>query len=477
MSLVPARCPQCGGILEVDETQEAALCRYCGTPFITEKAIHQYITNVNTTVNQTTNINADTVHIHQDEINRFFVIEGGTLIRYNGKLRKIVIPEGVTAIGDNVFAETDFDEIVLPASVVEIGKAAFVRSTGGFSKEKHRKITLPQGSRLKKAGERAFADQYIPMAVVPRSVEELSEDSFWPGQLICYEGSEEEFIRKFPQCYNKEPRYEKNVYGRTELLYKTAILGDYRGCGKTSDGYYYAYGEKETYIYAFDDLWKKREVFAPPSVVDGHAVTGISIYAYQHSKESFKEVRLPEGLREIPAYAMDKAWNTEKIFVPKTVVRIGKRAMSGQKLREVEFEKGMLLEEWDPDCVPPEVKFEMPQVGSGTKKTDANVYEVTVAVDPKIKGRFAVRLASEHDHLWGEERAKAEEKAFCYWLKGGEKRTIKISKAEADSCRYKIFVQIGRAGKKEYLNGILQPGKEINIVAKNTLFGGKFIIS
>lgn len=135
MSLVPARCPQCGGILEVDETQEAALCRYCGTPFITEKAIHQYITNVNTTVNQTTNINADTVHIHQDEINRFFVIEGGTLIRYNGKLRKIVIPEGVTAIGDNVFAETDFDEIVLPASVVEIGKAAFVRSTADSAKK------------------------------------------------------------------------------------------------------------------------------------------------------------------------------------------------------------------------------------------------------------------------------------------------------------------------------------------------------
>ena len=46
MALVPAICTQCGAQLEVDNTQEAAICKYCGTPFIVEKAINQYTTNI-----------------------------------------------------------------------------------------------------------------------------------------------------------------------------------------------------------------------------------------------------------------------------------------------------------------------------------------------------------------------------------------------------------------------------------------------
>ena len=40
--LVPAVCTQCGASLEVDPSQEAAVCRYCNTPFIVEKAIQNY---------------------------------------------------------------------------------------------------------------------------------------------------------------------------------------------------------------------------------------------------------------------------------------------------------------------------------------------------------------------------------------------------------------------------------------------------
>ena len=42
VKFVPAACPKCGGQLEVDPTQEAAICKYCGTPFIVEKAIQNY---------------------------------------------------------------------------------------------------------------------------------------------------------------------------------------------------------------------------------------------------------------------------------------------------------------------------------------------------------------------------------------------------------------------------------------------------
>jgi len=42
VSFVPARCTNCGGILQVDPNQEAAVCQFCHTPFIVEKAISNY---------------------------------------------------------------------------------------------------------------------------------------------------------------------------------------------------------------------------------------------------------------------------------------------------------------------------------------------------------------------------------------------------------------------------------------------------
>ena len=42
VKFVPAICPKCGGQLEVDPSQEAAVCKFCGTPFIVDKAIQNY---------------------------------------------------------------------------------------------------------------------------------------------------------------------------------------------------------------------------------------------------------------------------------------------------------------------------------------------------------------------------------------------------------------------------------------------------
>ena len=45
MALVPAVCTQCGAAIEVDNSKEAGICKHCGTAFITEKAINNYVTN------------------------------------------------------------------------------------------------------------------------------------------------------------------------------------------------------------------------------------------------------------------------------------------------------------------------------------------------------------------------------------------------------------------------------------------------
>jgi len=47
MSFVQAKCPSCGGILSIDNTMDAAVCEFCGLPFVLEKAINNYNTAFN----------------------------------------------------------------------------------------------------------------------------------------------------------------------------------------------------------------------------------------------------------------------------------------------------------------------------------------------------------------------------------------------------------------------------------------------
>ncbi len=43
MPLTPAKCTNCGAALELDPSKDAAVCPYCHTPFVVEKAINNYM--------------------------------------------------------------------------------------------------------------------------------------------------------------------------------------------------------------------------------------------------------------------------------------------------------------------------------------------------------------------------------------------------------------------------------------------------
>lgn len=55
-----------------------------------------------------------------------FVIENGVLIKYNGNGGDVVIPEGVTAIGDQAFFEcSSLTAVVIPENLTDIDDTAF----------------------------------------------------------------------------------------------------------------------------------------------------------------------------------------------------------------------------------------------------------------------------------------------------------------------------------------------------------------
>ncbi|MBQ3129218.1 MAG: leucine-rich repeat domain-containing protein [Clostridia bacterium] len=116
MPLIPLDCPSCGANLTVDSNKDAAICEYCGKPYVVKDAIvHNYINNV-------TNITADTVNVYSQ---KDFEIRGGVLEKYNGESVDVIIPDNVKDIGGEAFKGLSIESVKMPSSVTSIGSSAF----------------------------------------------------------------------------------------------------------------------------------------------------------------------------------------------------------------------------------------------------------------------------------------------------------------------------------------------------------------
>lgn len=117
MPLVNAKCTNCGADLNVDSNKEAAVCDFCGSAFIVEKAINNY--------NITNNINANVVNIYNQTSNNTnpdFIIESGKLLKYKGEAQEVVIPDEVHTIGKDAFKNTPIKKVVFHKGIVSIEK-------------------------------------------------------------------------------------------------------------------------------------------------------------------------------------------------------------------------------------------------------------------------------------------------------------------------------------------------------------------
>lgn len=185
MPLVNAKCTNCGANLQVDNTKDAAICQYCGSAYIVEKAINNY--------NTVNNINANIVNIYGGN-SADFVIRAGVLEKYNGAatcvtipdsvhrisnafsycygLKKVKIPDTVTIIDGWAFRGcTSLEEVNIPCSVTHIGAKAFEGCT------KLKNIIIPYG--VIEIGIEAFCGCVgITSIDIPNSVTTISYGAF-----------------------------------------------------------------------------------------------------------------------------------------------------------------------------------------------------------------------------------------------------------------------------------------------------------
>lgn len=140
MPLIPLKCPSCGGAIEVDSDKDAAICQFCGNPYIVKDAIvKNYITNV-------TNITAQNVTIVNSEAD--FDIFVGKLRGYSGASTSIEIPSTVKIIGAKAFKGLPLVSVIIPEGVEKIEDEAFMEC------KKIEEITIP--SSVKSIGDNAF---------------------------------------------------------------------------------------------------------------------------------------------------------------------------------------------------------------------------------------------------------------------------------------------------------------------------------
>ncbi len=178
MPFVQAKCPECGGMLAVDDSKKAAVCQFCGEAFIVREAVNNYNTynttnnNYNTT-NQTSHNYSDgtVVNVYEDT-NKDFVIEAGVLKEYHGESSNIIIPNNVTEIGDKCFEGLNITSVIIPNSVSKIGFSAFSDC------KKLKSVEFSNG--LNQIGGRSFFNcQELISIVIPDSVSEIGGSCFW----------------------------------------------------------------------------------------------------------------------------------------------------------------------------------------------------------------------------------------------------------------------------------------------------------
>ena len=115
---VQGKCYKCGGILAVDDAEDASVCPFCKKPFVVGKAIEKY--------NETSHDDIGSIKTSYN-YDSDFVVERSILIRYNGYTKSEVrIPDGITVIGETAFqGMNNIGTVYIPEGVELISEGAF----------------------------------------------------------------------------------------------------------------------------------------------------------------------------------------------------------------------------------------------------------------------------------------------------------------------------------------------------------------
>lgn len=159
-----------------------------------------------------------------------FVTEAPTYA-LQGKIKKIMIEDGITSIGANAFFMAgNVEEITIPASVKELCECTFARTDADV-------VYYNAESCVFTGESTGLAEYYFPACkklVIGKGVKKIGENVFlnaiFPAEVVVYEGSAEDW-EKIDINYNGNEVLHNVIMNASESNTATASVQENGKCG------------------------------------------------------------------------------------------------------------------------------------------------------------------------------------------------------------------------------------------------------
>ena len=262
------------------------------------------------------NDSKQTSFVEQEYDSNIFEIENGVLLKYNwyddDQREAVVIPHGVSSIGEYAFSEFAFKSIIIPDGVRTICEGAFYYCTflekvefsadlesigdGAFyGCESLRRVVLPQS--VTHIGVEAFREcSELKRAIIPNSVLSIEGYAFCDCNNLSVISIGDNVTYIGLSAFNHTEWYRKQPNG---LLYIGNIAYQYKGTMPSN-----------TTINIREDT------------------IGIAGGAFSNCK-GLESIIIPYGVRNIGDYAFYYCEDLKKLTIPNSVDYIGALAFSG----------------------------------------------------------------------------------------------------------------------------------------------------
>ena len=339
------------------------------------------------------------------EIDPDFEIVDGCLKKYKGNKAEVIIPDGVTSIGNTAFSWCkSLTSVVIPDSVTSIGKSTF------FGCESLTNVVIPNS--VTSIGKYAFAacSSLTSITVDSNNPNYMSIDGNLYSKdgktLIQYAIGKKDTSFTIPNSVEFIGEY---AFYRCSSL--TSITVDSNNPSYMSiDGNLYSKNEKTFIQYA---IGKKDTSFTIPnsvefigdnafsscnsltSVVIPDSVTSIGKEAFSWCK-SLTNVVIPDSVTSISGWAFSHCESLTSVVIPNSVTSIGRGAFYGCKNLTIFVHSLDQVKKWadgwNPDNRPVKVIGNAATTKS-TQKTDAKKAES----ESTFKGKPSLLNASDPD--------------------------------------------------------------------------------
>lgn len=285
----------------------------------------------------------DTCNVTVTEVSDF-VITGGVLTAYTGTAKSVVIPDGVTVIGDGtnaVFGSSSTAEsVTIPSSVTRIANGAF------YYAQYLTEINFAQGGNLTEIGSKAFSTATkIRELDLPEGVTTIGAEAFLnmhslkrislPSTLTSFGADGGRFDAMF---VNANVSSGHNSLGAIEVAGGNPLFSSENGVVYSADG--------KTLIWCPQaktgtlEIAADTEIIAPYAfslgridrVIFADTVTKLSEYAFY--KTGLTAIALPGSIEEIGDYGFALS-QLRSVTLPEGLEHIGKMAFYQSRITGV----------------------------------------------------------------------------------------------------------------------------------------------